>query len=32
MDVVKKTVRTQGITGMFSGMEATFWRHVFWSK
>jgi len=31
MDVVRQTVRMAGPLGLYSGMEATFWRHVWWN-
>ncbi|KAF8507690.1 mitochondrial carrier [Hysterangium stoloniferum] len=31
MAAVKHIVRTDGILGMYAGMEATFWRHVWWN-
>ncbi|KAA1103923.1 hypothetical protein PGT21_004657 [Puccinia graminis f. sp. tritici] len=29
IDVVLKTVKSQGIFGLYGGLESTFWRHVF---
>ncbi|WAQ89397.1 hypothetical protein PtA15_11A84 [Puccinia triticina] len=29
LDVVMKTVKAQGIFGLYGGLESTFWRHVF---
>ena len=26
MDVVRKIVKNEGVLGLYSGMEATFWR------
>jgi len=31
IDVVRKIVQQQGLLGMYSGMESTFWRHVWWN-
>ena len=31
-DVIKKTIAKDGPLGLYNGMEATFWRHVTWSK
>jgi len=31
MDVVKQIVRKEGLLGLYSGMESTFWRHVWWN-
>lgn len=31
-DVIKKTIAKDGPLGLYNGMEATFWRHVSWSK
>ncbi|GBE87076.1 Mitochondrial 2-oxodicarboxylate carrier 2 [Sparassis crispa] len=31
MDVVKQIVRKDGLLGLYAGMEATFWRHVWWN-
>ncbi|KAL5498235.1 hypothetical protein ACEPAH_2375 [Sanghuangporus vaninii] len=31
MDVVRRIVRSEGFLGLYSGMEATFWRHVWWN-
>lgn len=31
LDVVRKTVQTQGPLGLYKGMESTFWRHVAWN-
>ena len=28
MDVVRRIVRSEGLLGLYSGMEATFWRYV----
>ncbi|MBW0480375.1 hypothetical protein O181_020090 [Austropuccinia psidii MF-1] len=30
-DVVLKTIKTQGILGLYGGLESTFWRHVWWN-
>ncbi|KAH9919644.1 mitochondrial carrier domain-containing protein [Fomitopsis serialis] len=31
MDVVRKVIQKEGVLGMYSGMEATFWRHLWWN-
>jgi len=31
IDVVKQIVRKEGLLGLYAGMEATFWRHVWWN-
>jgi len=31
LDVVKHIVRTDGMLGLYAGMESTFWRHVWWN-
>ncbi|KAL0952871.1 hypothetical protein HGRIS_007090 [Hohenbuehelia grisea] len=31
MDVVKQIVRKDGLLGLYVGMEATFWRHLWWN-
>lgn len=31
IDVVRQTIRHEGVLGLYSGMEATFWRHVWWN-
>jgi solute carrier family 25 2-oxodicarboxylate transporter 21 len=31
MDVIKHVVKTEGVLGLYNGMEATFWRHVWWN-
>ncbi|KAG8908778.1 hypothetical protein FRB99_003016 [Tulasnella sp. 403] len=31
LDVVKRIVRADGILGLYAGLEATFWRHVWWN-
>jgi len=31
IDVVKQIVKNEGLLGMYAGMEATFWRHVWWN-
>ncbi|THH08241.1 hypothetical protein EW146_g9054 [Bondarzewia mesenterica] len=31
IDVVKQIVRNDGLLGLYAGMEATFWRHVWWN-
>jgi len=31
MDVVRKVIQKEGVMGMYSGMEATFWRHLWWN-
>jgi solute carrier family 25 2-oxodicarboxylate transporter 21 len=28
---VRQTVRAHGVLGLYTGMEATFWRHVWWN-
>ncbi|KAI0945973.1 hypothetical protein AcV7_010074 [Taiwanofungus camphoratus] len=31
MDVVKQVIKKDGVLGLYSGMEATFWRHLWWN-
>ncbi|KIM53348.1 hypothetical protein SCLCIDRAFT_139207 [Scleroderma citrinum Foug A] len=31
MDVVKQVIKKEGVLGLYAGMEATFWRHVWWN-
>ncbi|KAF8273599.1 mitochondrial carrier domain-containing protein [Lactarius quietus] len=31
LDVVRQVVRKDGILGLYAGMEATFWRHLWWN-
>jgi len=31
LDVVRQVVRKEGIFGLYAGMEATFWRHLWWN-
>ncbi|KAI0310809.1 organic acid transporter [Amylostereum chailletii] len=31
MDVVKQVIKREGVLGLYAGMEATFWRHVWWN-
>ncbi|KAH6907299.1 organic acid transporter [Coprinopsis sp. MPI-PUGE-AT-0042] len=31
MDVVRQTIAKEGLLGLYSGMESTFWRHVYWN-
>jgi solute carrier family 25 2-oxodicarboxylate transporter 21 len=31
MDVVKQTIRKEGLLGLYAGMESTFWRHFWWN-
>jgi len=31
MDVVKQVIRKEGVLGLYNGMEATFWRHLWWN-
>lgn len=31
MDVVRQTIAKEGPLALYSGMEATFWRHVMWN-
>lgn len=31
VDVVVKTVRNEGILGMYNGLESTLWRHILWN-
>jgi solute carrier family 25 2-oxodicarboxylate transporter 21 len=31
MDVVRQTIAREGVLGLYAGMEATFWRHVWWN-
>ncbi len=32
MDVIRQTIKKEGVLAMYSGMEATFWRHFWWSE
>ncbi|KAI0684560.1 mitochondrial carrier [Cytidiella melzeri] len=31
MDVVRKVIKNDGFLGLYAGMEATFWRHLWWN-
>jgi len=31
LEVVKYIIKTDGLMGMYKGMESTFWRHVWWN-
>lgn len=31
MDVVSKIIKSDGILGLYAGLESTFWRHVLWN-
>ena len=31
IDVVKKVVASDGILGLYTGLESTMWRHVLWN-
>ncbi|EPS99256.1 hypothetical protein FOMPIDRAFT_1030957 [Fomitopsis schrenkii] len=31
MDVVRKVIQKEGVLGLYAGMEATFWRHLWWN-
>lgn len=31
IDVIKQVLARDGLVGMFSGLESTFWRHVLWN-
>ena len=31
MDVIRKTIASDGLLGMYKGLESTVWRHVMWS-
>jgi len=31
LDVVKQVIKKEGVLGLYGGMEATFWRHVWWN-
>lgn len=31
LDVIKRTIQSDGLLGMYAGMEATFWRHFWWN-
>ncbi|TFY76577.1 hypothetical protein EWM64_g7433 [Hericium alpestre] len=31
LDVVRQIVRNNGLLGLYAGMEATLWRHVWWN-
>ncbi|OCH87852.1 mitochondrial carrier [Obba rivulosa] len=31
MDVVRQIIKKDGLLGLYAGMEATFWRHVWWN-
>lgn len=32
IDVVKKIIKTDGILGLYGGLEATIWRHALWNS
>ncbi|KAJ6620443.1 mitochondrial carrier domain-containing protein [Mycena sp. CBHHK59/15] len=31
IDVVRHIIKTDGLLGMYAGMESTFWRHLWWN-
>jgi len=31
LDVLRQVVRKEGLLGLYTGMEATFWRHMWWN-
>lgn len=31
IDVIRKTIASDGVLGMYKGLESTVWRHVMWS-
>lgn len=31
VDVVMKTVKTEGVLAMYNGLESTLWRHILWN-
>ncbi|CAK5269419.1 unnamed protein product [Mycena citricolor] len=31
MEVVRHIIKTDGLLGMYAGMESTFWRHLWWN-
>ncbi|KAI0061255.1 mitochondrial carrier [Artomyces pyxidatus] len=31
LDVVRQIIRNDGVLGLYSGMESTFWRHLWWN-
>lgn len=31
MDVVKKVIASEGIFGLYNGLESTLWRHILWN-
>ncbi|KAJ6600439.1 mitochondrial carrier domain-containing protein [Mycena vulgaris] len=31
MEVVRHIIKTNGVLGMYAGMESTFWRHLWWN-
>ncbi|KAH7912057.1 mitochondrial carrier [Hygrophoropsis aurantiaca] len=31
IDVVKQVIKREGVLGLYAGMEATFWRHLWWN-
>lgn len=31
IDVVKQIIKKEGVLGLYGGMEATFWRHLWWN-
>ena len=32
LDVIAKTVKTEGILAMYNGLESTLWRHILWNS
>ncbi|PHH51035.1 Mitochondrial 2-oxodicarboxylate carrier 2 [Ceratocystis fimbriata CBS 114723] len=31
LDVIKKTIRNEGVLAMYNGLESTLWRHIVWN-
>ncbi|KAH8114846.1 mitochondrial carrier [Phellopilus nigrolimitatus] len=31
MEVVRSIIKSEGVLGLYAGMEATFWRHLWWN-
>lgn len=31
MAVVRHIIKNDGVLGLYAGMEATFWRHLWWN-
>lgn len=31
IDVIKKTIKAEGVLAMYNGLESTLWRHVIWN-